>query len=480
MRIPVTGLRVIIATLIFATGAALAGIAEAAPKASIVMDLRNGKVLHARSADRKLHPASLTKMMTLYLTFEAVRDGQLRLDQKVRVSRHAARQPASKLYLRAGQRVTVRSLIRATAIKSANDAAMVLAEAIGGSQKGFARLMTRKAAALGMTNTRFKNPHGLTQSGHYSTARDMALLGRHLFFDYPQYYNIFKRRTDYAAGKRIWNTNRLLSTYTGADGIKTGYTRAAGYNLVATAKRGRKHVLAVHFGARSSGERARKVAALLDMGFSRAKRSVKKVRPRVARTGTRIAVKNSPIPRRKPGVPVTGLAAVAKTLAPASAEAAVAANDPASSLAPRKAELPVARPVAFEGAQLVDAPLPKGPSRRIPVVEQQSQQASGIFRAPVPKPRPTRLANAKPEGFAAAIGPFNSESAALAGLVGLSSEPVVTSGTASFEVARARGRQGRSTYNLEMANLTESQAVLICGALDRQTPPCNVVPRAVQ
>lgn len=322
MRIPVLGLRAVMAAMIVLTGVALSGLAQAAPKASIVMDLRNGKVLKSRSADRKLHPASLTKMMTLYLAFEAVRDGRLRLDQKLRVSRHAARQPASKLYLKTGQRVTVRSLIRATAIKSANDAAMVLAEAIGGSQKKFGQMMTAKAKRLGMNNTRFKNPHGLTQSGHYSTARDMAILGRHLFFDYPQYYNIFQRKTDYAAGKRIWNTNRLLSTYAGADGIKTGYTRAAGYNLVATAKRGRKHILAVQFGASSSRDRARRVARLLDVGFSRAKRSVKRVRPVQARQQLRVAARTSPLPRRKPGAPATGLAAVAATLSPAQAEAA--------------------------------------------------------------------------------------------------------------------------------------------------------------
>ena len=279
MGIPVVLLRCIFVCMIAFIALASPGAAEAAPKASIVMDMRNGKVLYSRRADQRLHPASLTKMMTLYLTFEAVRDGRLRLNQKVRVSRHASRQPASKLYLKAGSRVSVRSLIRATAIKSANDAAMVLAEAIGGSQRGFARMMTRKAKYLGMKNSAFKNPHGLTSRGHYSSARDMAILSRHLFFDYPQYYNIFKRKTDNAAGRRIWNTNRMLSSYPGADGIKTGYTRAAGYNLAASARRGRKQILAVQFGANSSADRTRRVTRLLNIGFSRAGNSVRKKRP---------------------------------------------------------------------------------------------------------------------------------------------------------------------------------------------------------
>ncbi|MEL6792656.1 MAG: D-alanyl-D-alanine carboxypeptidase family protein, partial [Pseudomonadota bacterium] len=210
--------------------------AHAAPYAALVMDARNGEVLHARSADRKLHPASLTKMMTLYLAFEAIKSGKISLDQRVRVSRHASRQVPSKMYLKNGQRVTIRHLIRATAVKSANDAAVALAEAIGGSERAFAQMMTERARRLGMTNTQFRNASGLTATGQYSTARDMAKLGRALFYDFPQYYNLFGRKTTHAMGKTIYNTNRrLLGSYRGADGIKTGYTNAAGFNLVSSA-----------------------------------------------------------------------------------------------------------------------------------------------------------------------------------------------------------------------------------------------------
>ena len=162
-----------IRTLVFFAAVLLASAggrpAVAAQYSAIVMDMRDGTVLFESNADRRQSPASLTKMMTLYLAFEAVQNGQLRLDQRVRVSRFAARQPPSKLYLRAGQRVSIRSLIRATAIKSANDAAVALAEAIAGSEKAFARLMTARARQLGMTNTAFRNASGLTANGHFSS-----------------------------------------------------------------------------------------------------------------------------------------------------------------------------------------------------------------------------------------------------------------------------------------------------------------------
>ena len=242
-----------------------------APYAAMVIDVRTGEVLHSRNADTRLHPASLTKMMTLYVTFEAIKHGEITLDTMVRISKHAAAQPPSKLGLVAGQRIKLRYLIRATAVKSANDAATALGEAISGSEAAFARRMNRMAKALGMTRTTFKNMNGLTEAGHLSTARDMTALGRHLFYDYPDYYNLFSRVTTDAGIKQVYNTNRrLLGAYRGADGIKTGYTRAAGYNLVASARRDNKRIIATVFGGRSTATRNAKVAELLDLGFRRA------------------------------------------------------------------------------------------------------------------------------------------------------------------------------------------------------------------
>ncbi|MCV6595458.1 MAG: serine hydrolase [Mangrovicoccus sp.] len=256
----------------------------AAPYAAMVMDARNGKVLHSRNADTRLHPASLTKMMTLYIAFEAVRRGEISLDTKVRISKNAAAEPASKLWLKAGSRVKLRYLIRAAAVKSANDAATAIAEGISGSEEAFARRMNRTARALGMRNTNFKNAHGLTQKGHYSSARDMTILGRHLIYDYPQYYNLFSRRTANANGTEVANTNRrLLKAYRGADGIKTGYTRAAGFNLVASAERGRERIIATMFGGTSGAARNARVAELLDMGFKRAPSRVSVRKPALPR-----------------------------------------------------------------------------------------------------------------------------------------------------------------------------------------------------
>ncbi len=243
----------------------------AAPYAAMVIDARTGEVLHSRNADTRLHPASLTKMMTLYIAFEAVRNGEIELDTPVRITKKASSEPPSKLGLRTGQTIAFRYLIRAAAVKSANDAATAIGIAISGSEAAFARRMTRTAKAMGMSRTTFKNAHGLTESGHLSTARDMTTLGRHLLYDYPQYYNLFSRQSTHAGIKTVPNTNRrLLAAYSGADGIKTGYTRAAGFNLVASAKRKDERIIATVFGGKSGASRNAKVAELLDMGFRRA------------------------------------------------------------------------------------------------------------------------------------------------------------------------------------------------------------------
>nr|WP_193372852.1 D-alanyl-D-alanine carboxypeptidase family protein [Oceaniovalibus guishaninsula] len=243
---------------------------HAQPYAALVIDARSGQVLHETNADARLHPASLTKMMTLYLAFQAVERGEITMDTLVTVSSNAAKEPPSKLGLRAGQKIALRYLVRAAAVKSANDAATAIGEAISGSEQAFAARMTATAQSLGMTRTTFKNANGLTREGHLSTARDMTLLGRRLFWDYPQYYNLFSRTSTDAGIAPVNNTNRrLLAAYKGADGIKTGYTSAAGFNLVASAERGCERVIATVFGGRSTAQRNAKVAELMDLGFSR-------------------------------------------------------------------------------------------------------------------------------------------------------------------------------------------------------------------
>ena len=217
--------------------------------AYVVADARDGKIINSHNSRQIVHPASLTKMMTLYLAFDAIRYGRLNLDQKVIISKNAASEPPSKFWYKPGQRVSIRYLIRASAIRSANDAATALGEAISGSEKKFINDMNLTAKKMGMNSTNFLNAHGLTEIGHYSTAKDMLILARRLMLDYPEYFNIFSRLETYASGKTIKNTNyKFLRQYNGASGIKTGYTNAAGHNLAASAKRGEKQLIGIIIG----------------------------------------------------------------------------------------------------------------------------------------------------------------------------------------------------------------------------------------
>ncbi len=278
--------------------------AQAAPFAAIVMDARSGEVLYEKNADTRLHPASLTKMMTLYIVFQEIEAGRLHLDDKVTVTKYAASQPPSRLGLKAGQKIAVRYLIRAAAVKSANDAAAALGDHISGSPDAFGKRMTNTARALGMKNSTFKNANGLTQEGHLSTARDMNILGRHLFYDFPQYYNIFSRRTADAGIATVQNTNtRFLDGYEGADGIKTGYTVAAGFNLTASAQRGKKRIIATVFGGTSTAARNAKMVELMNLGFGAAPNNAREKLPKAAPLpADEPLVASGPGPVDEPGV----------------------------------------------------------------------------------------------------------------------------------------------------------------------------------
>ena len=248
--------------------------------ASVVMDNRNGEILRSRNGNTRLHPASLTKMMTLYIAFEAIKNQEILADTMVTISKKAASEPPSKIGLRSGQRIKLRYLIRAAAIMSANDAATAIGEAISGSEAAFSRRMNKTAKALGMTRTTFKNAHGLTENGHLSTAIDMTILGRSLFFHHKDYYHLFSRKKHNAGIKTISHTNtRFLNTYKGADGIKTGYTRKAGYNLTASAKRGNTRIIATVFGGKKIQTRNNEMERLLNIGFSKAISKVTLVEP---------------------------------------------------------------------------------------------------------------------------------------------------------------------------------------------------------
>jgi D-alanyl-D-alanine carboxypeptidase len=366
----------------------------------MVMDARTGEVLHSRNADTQLHPASLTKMMTLYVAFQAIERGEITLDTPVRISRLAASEPPSKLGLREGQTIRLRFLLRAAAVKSANDAATAIGEAISGSEEAFATRMNRTARAMGMRNTNFRNAHGLTQSGHLSTARDMTVLGRHVIYDFPQYYNLFSRRSADAGIATVRHTNRRwLDSYEGGDGIKTGYTRAAGFNLVASAQRGQERVIATVFGGSSTSARNARITELMDMGFNRAPSSATIRRP------------NPPAPmlsssdggggQVNPGkvVRVSGLITrsirptARPTRAPASEEVLVAAVDT------DVINAAIADTVNAAIAEALGAATPTAPPTQVVA-------AAAPAVTPVPRPAtPTQVAALEPQTTIADTGP---------------------------------------------------------------------------
>jgi len=249
---------------------------KAAPKArynapiyaSIVIDAATGQVLSEINADTKGYPASLTKMMTLYLMFEALDRGEVRLDTPIPVSQRAANAAPSKLGLTPKSKITVEQAIGALITKSANDVAVASAELLGGTESGFAVKMTERARQMGMTRTTFKNASGLPNPGQLSTARDMSILATRLIKDFPQHYAMFGRMEYIYAGQTIRTHNRLLEYYEGADGIKTGFTSASGFNLVSSATRNGYRVIGVMFGGASASARDRKLAGLMDQGFA--------------------------------------------------------------------------------------------------------------------------------------------------------------------------------------------------------------------
>lgn len=481
----------------------------AAEYAALVMDARNGKVLHSRNADTRLHPASLTKMMTLYIAFEAVENGEIGLDTLVTVSRNAAAEPPSKLGLRAGQKIKLRYLIRAAAVKSANDAATAIAEAIEGSEAAFARRMNRTAKAMGMSRTTFKNAHGLTESGHLSTARDMSVLGRHVFYDYPEYYNIFSRISTDAGGTKVYHTNRrFLSSYEGADGIKTGYTSAAGFNLTASAQRGNKRIITTVFGGRSTASRNARVAELMDLGFDRAPSNATVIKPKrppylgsgkaggeiiVAGDQTapavaskvirvNVTVTKSPIPKPRPN---RGLAPEDETLLMAMSDdilnAVTQAENEAVVLAEAEAAAAEATEMLDEAIETATAVSAEIPPDVAPKLRPQVQLASVDTNTTVASALPaenietgpeivTRISTSGSRHWGVNIGTYGSEYEARKILLKTAlSETSMLDGALRKVVKSSRG------YQANFLGLTEDLAGMTCRRLSARGVDCNPI-----
>ena len=419
--------------------------------ASIVIDADTGEVLRARNADTLRYPASLTKMMTLYLLFEAIENGRLSLDSRFKVSERAARQPASKLWLKAGSTIRVEDAIKSLIVKSANDVAVVVAEALGGTEKKFATRMTEKAHALGMSRTTFRNASGLPNQAQRSTARDMGRLARALMRDFPHRYHYFDDQR-FRYGGRVHRTpNRLLGNYSGMDGIKTGYIHASGFNLVASAERDGRRVIAVVFGGKTSRSRNAHVSNLLDLGFTRL------ASRRPARS--RILVAGIPRPPS-----ASGLAAPAPRQKPAPGQRPAPLQVAAAELAP-PVEGAAAPP--SEPAEIAEAgPLPPlPPSRPAPV------HATPAGKPEAPETRVASLAVDGPWGIQ--VGSYDSVTAAEIAMRRASARaPLLTRAAATLAPS---GVGSGTLYRARFLGLYKNDANRACKTLRAAPMPCIII-----
>ncbi|SSC68360.1 D-alanyl-D-alanine carboxypeptidase [Ciceribacter selenitireducens] len=332
-----------------------------AGSAQLLLDAHTGEVLASENPDSLNHPASLTKMMTLYMTFEAIRRGELSWDSRVPFSKYAASRPPTKLRVKAGDAITVKEAVLGLIVQSANDAAAALAEKLGGSESAFAAEMTRKARALGMARTVFVNASGLPDARQITTARDMSTLGIALLRDFPEEYKLFNTKSFAFRGRTINGHNNLMYRYKGMDGIKTGYTNASGFNLVSAVRDGNRRVIGVVMGGRSAASRDKIMEKLIAGNIARASGGTQllasnstRVGMDLARLGDNVPV---PAPRQDAVAAVIGLASAspvaASTLGTAYAQPVeVAAAAVASDVAPLnpQAELPLAKTAAATGA----------------------------------------------------------------------------------------------------------------------------------
>ncbi len=323
---------------------------RAAPSiaAAIVVDMTTNEILYSKAEDAKRAPASLTKMMTLYVLFSYLRAGKITLESELVVTPHAASQSPTKLGLKPGATIATSDAIKALVTQSANDAAVTVAENLAGTEENFARLMTEKARSIGMNDTLFRNASGLPNDEQVTTAHDMALLAQRLIRDYPEYYTVFETKYFSYKGKRYRNHNRLLFGYKGTNGIKTGYTRASGFNLTASVQRDDKHLIAVVLGGRTGSQRDAAMRSLLDKYFPQAVAAKSAPKPLVASLDT------TPVPKATPPKQIAApvMASAAPMVAPVAfgKEAEPAKPAPIQSLAEEeelslKSPLPQADPI---------------------------------------------------------------------------------------------------------------------------------------
>ena len=432
--------------------------------ASIVVDANSGKVMEADNADKLRHPASLSKMMTLYLLFERLDAGKIKLSSEMEVSEHAAAQAPTKLDLKPGQHLSVEDAIKSIVTKSANDAAVVVAEALGGSEIEFARVMTAKAHALGMLHTNYHNASGLPDDRQITTARDQAILARALQDRFPKYFHYFSTRSFVYRGEAMRNHNHLLGRVDGVDGIKTGYIHDSGFNIAVDVHRDHRHLVVVVFGGRTARARDAHVLSLINNNIRIA--SIARTAPLVvegweARTKVAAATPSSPAPAPGSTTPIK----------------------------PRPVQTVLVQPAAHGGVALSPMP-PAGRTLQQPPAGADHTTittVSTLKLAPLPQPKPFELAStsAKPAppptttdvaakthgGWMIQVGAFDDEHDAKQRLVTAKDKAKEQLGKADpFTEAFAKG--DKKIYRARFAGLDRSQAESACKHLKHNDIPC--------
>jgi len=481
------------------------------PPASIVVDANSGAVMQASNADSPRHPASLTKIMTLYLLFERLGAGTIKLSSEMPVSPHAAAQAPSKLGLKPGETIRVETAIRAIVTKSANDVAAIVAEALGGDESNFARLMTAKARALGMKSTTYRNASGLPDDQQITTARDQAILGRAIHDRFPTQYRYFATRTFEFRGKSVRNHNKLLGSVEGVDGIKTGYIRASGFNIVTSVRRGHRHIVAVVFGGRTANARDARVLSLINNNINIA--AVKRTAPPLvesvataealpkeikAQTAAATRGKDNKDKEQTTTATVpTATPPVTQTAAPAAAAANAPEPGSTDPIKPNAVKTVTVHPGIVRTASL--SPLPSDSRKLMPApatanaatvttiatVKSESAKPDAIgtlsakvasVASSVPVPAAASELAAKPRtgGWMIQVGAFPEEKEAKQRLATAQSKAQDQLGKADpFTERTVKGE--KSLYRARFAGLDKEQAEAACKNLKRSEIPCMLL-----
>ncbi len=426
--------------------AAGASPAMAAKSASIVVDAETGTVLYESNSRAQTYPASLTKMMTLYLLFEAIESKKLGLDDDLPVSERAANQPPTDLRLQAGSTIPVRKAIEAIIVQSANDVAVTIAEAVGGSEDKFARLMTKTAKQLGMKQTVFKNASGLPDGGQLTTARDMAILARALMSRFPDYYEFFNTQSFRYNGRTYQTHNRVLKNYPGADGLKTGYTRASGYNLATSAERNGRRLIGIVLGGKSARTRDAQMMALLDEGFV------------LADSGAMSVATSLPSAQRP----------AEKEAKPADLGVSIAMIPPVKPV--YDIDNPNASSLDGLVAQMVPTAEAEGDGGIIAEALAAPAPAQAALLAPAPAP--AKAADSVKVTWGIQVGAFTAEKpAATAAATATEKLPKLLKGT-RVAVDEITGEDGNKLFRARLIGLGEQDARKACTELQNQSMPC--------